>query len=61
MGNKNGSTQNGTVREAEKRAVIKNWLYLCSAFETQVPGHRVLTNKNTRDHAEHSRNPVEND
>jgi len=33
---KNGSTQNGTVREAEMLVAIKNRLYLCSAFETQV-------------------------
>ena len=32
----NGSTQNGTVREAKMLAEIKNQLYLCSAFETQV-------------------------
>ena len=31
-----GSTQNGTVHEAEMLATIRNWLYLCSAFETQV-------------------------
>ena len=31
-----GSTENGTVREAEMLAAIKNRLYLCSAFETQV-------------------------
>lgn len=31
----NGSTQNGTVREARMLAAIRNWLYLCSAFETQ--------------------------
>ena len=32
----NGSTKNGTVHEAEMLATIRNWLYLCSAFETQV-------------------------
>ena len=32
----NGSTQNGTVREAEMLAAIKNRLYLCSAFGKQV-------------------------
>lgn len=32
----NGSTKNGTVRETEMLATIKNQLYLCSAFETQV-------------------------
>jgi len=32
----NGSTQNGTVRETKMLAAIKNRLYLCSAFETQV-------------------------
>ncbi len=32
----NGSTKNGTVHEAEMLAAIKNRLYLCSAFETQV-------------------------
>ena len=32
----NGSTLNGTVREAEMLVVINNWLYLCSAFETQM-------------------------
>ena len=34
---KNGSTLNGTVREAEMFAAIKNRLYLCNAFETQMP------------------------
>ena len=34
----NGSTQNGTVREAKMLAAIKNRLYLCSAFGTQVRG-----------------------
>jgi len=33
---KNGSMQNGTVHEAEMLAAIRNRLYLCSAFETQV-------------------------
>lgn len=32
----NGSTQNGTVREAEMLAAIENRLYFCNAFETQV-------------------------
>ena len=32
----NGSTENGTIREAKILAAIKNRLYLCSAFETQV-------------------------
>ncbi len=32
----NGSKQNGTVREAEMLAAIRNRLYLCNAFETQV-------------------------
>ncbi len=32
----NGSTQNGTVREVATLAVIKNRLYLCSAFGKQV-------------------------
>ena len=32
----NGSTKNGTVHEAKMLAPINNWLYLCSAFETQV-------------------------
>ena len=36
LGTLNGSMENGTVREAEKLGVIKKWLYLCSAFETQV-------------------------
>ncbi len=34
----NGSTQNGTVHEAEMLAAIKNRLYLCSAFGKQVRG-----------------------
>ena len=32
----NGSTENGTIRESEMLAAIKNRLYLCNAFETQV-------------------------
>lgn len=32
----NGSTENGTVRNGEFLAAIKNMLYLCSAFEIQV-------------------------
>ncbi len=32
----NGSTKNGTVRNGDFLASIKNRLYLCSAFETQV-------------------------
>ena len=32
----NGSTENGTVRNGEFLAAIKNMLYLCSAFGTQV-------------------------
>ena len=32
----NGSTQNGTIREAEMLGAIENRLYFCSAFETQV-------------------------
>jgi hypothetical protein len=32
----NGSKQNGTVYEEEMLAAIKNRLYLCSAFETQL-------------------------
>ena len=31
-----GSTENGTVREAEMFGAFGNRLYLCSAFETQV-------------------------
>ena len=31
-----GSKQNGTVREGEILAAIRNRLYLCTAFETQV-------------------------
>ena len=33
---KNGSIQNGTVRNSKFFAVIHNWLYLCSAFKTQM-------------------------
>ena len=36
LGTLNGSMKNGTVREAKMLAAIKNRLYLCSAFETQV-------------------------
>lgn len=32
----NGSTENGTIREAEMLAAIRKRLYLCTAFETQV-------------------------
>lgn len=32
-----GSTENGTVRNGNFLASIKNRLYLCSAFETQMP------------------------
>lgn len=32
----NGSTKNGTVRNDKILAAIKNRLYLCSAFETQM-------------------------
>ena len=31
-----GSTENGTVRDGIFLAAIKNRLYLCSAFETQM-------------------------
>ena len=31
-----GSTQNGTVRDGDFFSAIKNRLYLCSAFETQM-------------------------
>ncbi len=34
---RNGSIKNGTVRKAKMLAAIKIWLYLCSAFETQMP------------------------
>ena len=33
----NGSTNYGTVRNGIFLAAIKNRLYLCSAFETQMP------------------------
>ena len=33
----NGSMKNGTVRNDKNLAAIKNRLYLCSAFETQMP------------------------
>ena len=33
----NGSTENGTVRNGNFLVAIKKWLYLCSAFETQMP------------------------
>lgn len=32
-----GSTENGTVHGGDLLAAIKNRLYLCSAFETQMP------------------------
>lgn len=32
-----GSTENGTVHGGDFLAAIKNRLYLCSAFETQMP------------------------
>ena len=35
-GMRNGSTKEGTVREAEMFGTIRDSLYLCSAFETQV-------------------------
>ena len=31
-----GSTENGTIREAEMLGAIEKRLYLCNAFETQV-------------------------
>lgn len=31
-----GSTKNGTVRNGDFLAAIKNRLYLCSAFDTQM-------------------------
>ncbi len=34
---KNGSTKNGTVRKGDFLVAIINSLYLCSAFETQMP------------------------
>ena len=33
----NGSTYNGTIQNHYFLAAIKNRLYLCSAFETQMP------------------------
>ncbi len=36
IGLRDGSTENGTVRNGEFLAAIKNMLYLCSAFGTQV-------------------------
>ena len=33
---RNGSTENGTVRNGDFLAAIKNRLYLCSAFGTQT-------------------------
>ena len=32
-----GSWKIGTIRKAEMLAVYNNLLYLCSAFETQMP------------------------
>lgn len=32
----NGSKKNGTVAEVKMLAAIRNRLYLCSAFETQM-------------------------
>ena len=37
MLSRNGSTENGTVRNGIFLAAIKNRLYLCSAFEKQMP------------------------
>lgn len=34
---KNSSTENGTVLDGDFLAAIRNRLYFCSAFETQVP------------------------
>lgn len=34
---RNGSTENGTILCGDFLAAIKNRLYLCSAFETQMP------------------------
>ena len=34
---RNGSTENGTICDGDFLAAIKNRLYLCSAFETQMP------------------------
>ena len=31
-----GSRENGTIRNSDFLATIKNRLYLCSAFETQM-------------------------
>jgi hypothetical protein len=33
---RNGSTKNGTVYEEEMLAAIRNRLYLCGAFDTQL-------------------------
>ena len=37
IGLRNGSIENGTVRNGDFLAAIKNRSYLCSAFETQMP------------------------
>ena len=37
MLSRNGSTENGTVRNGVFLAAIKDRSYLCSAFETQMP------------------------
>ena len=37
MLSRNGSTENGTVHDGDFLATINNRLYLCSAFETQMP------------------------
>lgn len=34
---KNSSTENGTVLDGDFLAAIRNRLYFCRAFETQVP------------------------
>ena len=34
---KTGSKKNGTVHNGDFLAAIKNRLYLCNAFETQMP------------------------
>lgn len=34
---RNGSMENRTVHNGDLLAAIKNRLYLCSAFETQMP------------------------
>ena len=34
---RNGSTENGTILCGNFLAMFKNWLYLCSAFEKQMP------------------------